>query len=111
TRARDRDDHFLDQQADDPLAVSRRRRRDLPQRWQLPGQGPNLLTLHGRQTFGLAAAEARVLFLQPTLLLQGLFPAPLQRAGHQAVLRLDRIVLPACPLDLVTGPLQLLLPM
>src|SRR5579863_5410793 len=89
----------------------RGRARRLPQRRQVLRQRADLLTLRGRQSRGLRAAEACVLLLQPALLAQGLLPTPLQLAGHQAVLRLTGVVLPPRPLGLVAGPLHLLLPM
>src|SRR5262245_26297826 len=104
------DDHLLDQQADDPLPVCCRRARCLPQRRQVLRQRPNLLTLDRRSPLRLAAAEPRVFLLPPPLLLERLLPAALQLPGHQPVLGLDRVVLPPCPLRLVAGALQFLLP-
>ena len=51
-----------------------------------------------------------VLGLQARLLGQGLLPGAFERAGHQAVLGLDRVVLAPRPIDLVARPFQALLP-
>src|SRR5215467_2231144 len=110
TVALHRDGDPLHQQPDDALPVGRRRARRLPQRRQVSRQRADLLTLRRSQPRRLAAAEARVPLLLPPLLLQRLFPTPLQLAGHQPVLRLNGVVLPPRALRLVTRALQLLLP-
>ncbi len=78
--------------------MSRDRRRD-------PGE------LVPAQLGRLLPPESVVFFFESALIAQGLLPAPLQRPSDQAVLRLDRLVLPLGPLGLVTRSLQLLLPM
>src|SRR5262249_53330739 len=101
--ATDRDDHLLDQETDDPLAVCRRRRRRLPQGWQIARQGADVRALASRQACRLMAVEASVFLFEAALLLQGFLPAPLQFPHHQTVLRFDRIVLSPRPLRLVAG--------
>ena len=48
--------------------------------------------------------HAVILFLQLALFPKGLFPAPLQLAGHQAVFRLDGMVLPRRSFGLDSRP-------
>src|SRR5262249_43550548 len=51
-----------------------------------------------------------VLLLEPTAVDEPPLPLPLQLPRHQPVLRVDGVVLPACPARLVLGPLQRLPP-
>ena len=52
-----------------------------------------------------------MLFVQLTLLMQRLFPTLFQGSRYQAVLRFDALILTRCPLRVIFGPLQTLLPM
>ena len=74
-------------------------------------QCANLFLFGPRQRRGLRAAKTLVLLLQTPLFGQRLLPASFQFPCHQAVLRIDRLVLPRRAIRLVTRAFELLLPM
>ena len=82
-----------------------------PQGRDIAGQGANPVPLLRADPEGLFSEEPIIFVFEFALVLQRLLPAPFQRAGHQAVFRLDGLILPFGALRLVARPLQLLLPM
>jgi hypothetical protein len=60
---------------------------------------------------GLLAPPSLVIGFQSRLVRQRLFPGPLQRTGHQSVLRFDSLVLAVRPLGDIGGSFQTLPPM
>ena len=85
---------LFDQVPHDVLAVLVRGLRRLPQGGNILGQALDQHPFRCAQIRRLAAFEARVVLLECAFLQNGLFPALFQFPGHQAVLRLDRMVLP-----------------
>ncbi len=55
-------------------------------------------------------AMAIVFFLDPALVLQGLFPLAFERRGHQPIGGIDCLIAPLRQFHVVTGTLELLLP-
>src|SRR5262249_57398413 len=106
----DMDDHALDQQADDLLPLGWRRRRGVPERRDVAGQGGDPGEFVLAQLGRLVPSESVIFFFELALTAQGLLPATLQRPGDQTVLRFDGVVLPLGPLRFVTRSLQFLLP-
>jgi len=64
-----------------------------------------------RQRHWLLRQKAIVFGLDTQLIGQRGLPALLQRAHHQTVLRLDRVVLASCPLDVIACALKPLFPL
>src|SRR5262249_35054487 len=106
----DMDDHALDQQADDLLPLGWRRRRGVPEGWDIAGQGGDPGEFVLAQLGRLVPSESVIFFFELALTAQGLLPATLQCPGDQTVLRFDGVVLPLGPPRFVTRSLQLLLP-
>lgn len=100
----------IDQLPDDGLTVSRCSCRRMPQRRDVGSKSANCLALGVVERGRLFGLEAGILGLQLNFGLQRCLPLALQGARHQAVLRLDGVVLPLCSLSLIAGSLQALLP-
>ena len=83
----------------------------MPQRRDVSCKAPYGFALGLVKRGGLLGLEALELGLQLLLGLQRSLPLPLQRAHHQAVLRLDGVELPVCPLSFEASALKALLPM
>jgi len=98
-------------QAEQALAVHRRRGVRLPQGRQVRCKPADVLRLHGVQRPQLGEEQALVVLLQPLGLGQRRFPAPLQLAGDQAVVGVDRVILPLGQPRLVAGALETELPL
>ena len=106
----DRHQYMLDQESGDPSPVGRLRRGRLPDRRQFGGRRADRELIHGGGSAGGRPSSPHELRLYPPPGLHRLLPAPLQLAGHQAVLRLARPVLPIGPLGLELRPLAPQLP-
>ena len=92
--------------ADDALARSGGRRRMVPGRLQIrahPQQSPALL---GAQDRRLPPAQLFQLRLQRAYGREGCLPTPLEFAGHEAVVGIDRVVSPTCPGRLIARLLE-----
>ena len=99
------EDHLLHDEPEDVLALDRTCRA--PQLGQIFTQRNDLGPVRRGQRNGLLPAPALVFRIDLLYLPQPVLPNALQRACYQAVLRLDGIVLAACPLRLVARPLAL----
>ena len=99
------DGHAIHQQTHDLLSVLRGRFRCLPQGWNIPSQAQDRLAFRRRQRQGPRASDPGLRFLPLLLVTERLFPMPLQRTGHQAMVRLDGFVLPGRPLGVRVRPL------
>jgi hypothetical protein len=66
---------------------------------------PDRLAFLRRELGGLLTTKPRIRFLLVLLLTQGLFPLPLELAGHQTIFRFDGTVRPCRPLRAVVRPL------
>lgn len=97
--------HLFDQQTDDLLALGCRHRGRAPQLWQVCGESQDLRAVRLAQGHGLLVPPAAIVLLDLLDPAELLLPSALQRASNEAVLRLDRIILPTCPLGLVARPL------
>ena len=95
---------------DDRLAVGRRGGGRLPQGGDVRRQPADRRSLLGTQDRRLGGEEAGVLGLELFLFGQRRFPLPLERAGHQPVLGLDRIELAEGTLGFVTRSFEPLRP-
>jgi hypothetical protein len=62
------------------------------------------------QSAWLLVEKAMILLLELLLGHQLLFPGAFQRAGHEPMLRFDRLLLTSGPLDVVSGSFPSLLP-
>ena len=98
------------QEPDDRLPVLDRGAGGVPQPRQVTGPRFDPLAVGGGRLSRRVGLEPVILFLQTALFPQGLLPAPLQLAGHQAVLGLDGVVLASRALGLDPRPFQPLLP-
>jgi hypothetical protein len=108
--SRSRQHYLFDQAAHDRLPIGGRGIRRSPQRRDIAGETGEHLSFGVVQRRRLLALEAVVRLIDPALLDQRLFPAFLQFAGHQTVLRLHGMILAECPVHFVLGALQALLP-
>jgi hypothetical protein len=97
--------------ADDRLAVGGRGGGCAPQGGDVRSQPANRRSLLGAQDRWLCGEEAGVLSLEARLFGQRSLPLPLERAGHQPGLGLDRIKLAESTLRLVLCPLEPLCPL
>src|SRR5262252_3529806 len=70
---------------------------------------PTLCWCEGRS--GWLLLKARIGFFDDPERLELLLPAAFEGGGYEAMLGIDRIVLPLGEADLILGPLALLLPM
>src|SRR5271157_1551914 len=98
------------QEPNDRLPVLDRGAGGMPQPRQVTGPRFDPLAVGGGRLSRRVGLEPVILFLQTALFPQGLLPAPLQLAGHQAVLGLDGVVLASRALGLDPRPFQPLLP-
>jgi len=106
----DGDDDPLDEQPHDGLALGGRGRRGLPQGGDIAGELADARPFRRRQRRRAGVEEARILGLELGLGAERRLPMLLEGARHQAIFRLDRLVLAFDALGLVTGALQALLP-
>jgi hypothetical protein len=104
-------DNTLDQQTDDLLAFGGRRLRSMPEFWNIVGKSHDLGSLAVGELPRLILEEAIVFLLKGSLCPQCLFPTLLERAGYQAILGLDRLVLPFGALRRLGRPFQPQLPL
>ena len=110
TGPHDGDHHPIQQQACDPLAIGRCRRRSPPDGGQVVRQRQEFRTLLGRQVARLTAQECLIFPFELLMIVQRLLPASLQGAGDQAVLRLHGVILPGRAVLLIAGAFQPLAP-
>ena len=103
--------HILDQPAQQLLALNERGRWRMPERRQVMSELANLLALHGSQQKRRRFGQQSMLSLQLFYLSQLLIPLPLQAAGHEAVVRVDRFVATTGQVRFVLRPLNLTLPL
>ena len=87
----------LDDDAEQPLAVGHGGRRRGPQRRDVAGQGADRGQFRGREPGRAAPLVPLVLLAEVRPLGQRGFPLALERAAHQAVLRLGQLVLAPGP--------------
>src|SRR3954454_14792747 len=99
------EDHLARDEAQQLLALGRGGRRSVPYSWQVLAQNLQRAPIGLAQDERLRAAPPLVFLFDCFHGAQLLFPGPLQRARHQPVLGLDRVVLAPGPLGLVAGAL------
>src|SRR3954471_4043952 len=99
------EDHLAHDEAQQLLALGRGGRRSVPYSWQVLPPNLHRAPIRIAQDERLRAAPSLVFLFDRFHGAQLLFPGPLQRARHQPVLGLDRVVLTPGPLGLVAGAL------
>src|SRR3954454_20722696 len=99
------EDHLARDEAQQLLALGRGGHRRVPYSWQVLAQNLQRAPIGIAQDERLRAAPSLVFLLDRFHGAQLFFPGPLQRARHQPVLGLDRVVLAPSPLGLVAGAL------
>src|SRR4051794_884853 len=98
------EDHLAHDEAQQLLALGRGGRRSVPYSWQVLAQNLQRAPIGLAQDKRLREAPLLVFLFDRFHGAQLLLPGPLQRACHQPVLGLDRVVLAPGPLGFVAGP-------
>ena len=99
------EDDLADDEAQNGLAIRRRRRRGTPDAGKIFAHPLQRMAIRLGQDEGLVTAPALVILFDRVGGTQLLFPDALKGSRHQPVLRFDSIILPARPIRLVTGAL------